>query len=310
MARLNKWQLELQRLNVKQNDKIAKELRKMYVEALREVQAKLKDYYAEVGALGDKVPYWQHLRLGKYKQLEQQLVDLLNASGDKINHKVLDFIDAKFEQGYNELFYQIEQTKGVSVTFNQLNTNYIRSLTLEPVEGLRLDKLLWGNTEQVAKKATKILRNGLTQGVSYSDLAKQLATATDSDYKQCMRLVRTEGGRAYSNGKLEGYKETKKLGIEVKKMWVAALDSRTRSSHQHLDGKIVEADQEFVSKDGYKAKAPCLFHVAKEDINCRCAIVDVIGDLPPTIRRAKGTEKPIQYKNYLEWEKSKNEKSE
>lgn len=309
MAKLNKFQLELQRLNAKQNDKIAKELKKMYLNTLKDVQAKLKDYYAEIGVLGDKVPYWQHLRLGKYKQLEQEIVDILNSSGDTINYKVLDFIEAKFEQGYNELFYQIEQTKGISFNFNRLDRSYIRSFITQPINEFQLDKHLWGNTNKVAKKATKILRNGLTQGVSYSDLAKQLAQSTDSDYKDCMRLVRTESGRAYSHGKLEGYEETKRLGIEMKKMWVSALDSRTRSSHQHLDGKIIGVDEEFISKDGYKAKAPCLFLVPKEDINCRCSIVDIVGGLPPMMRRVKRIEKPIQYKNYKEWEKSQNEES-
>lgn len=37
---------------------------------------------------------------------------------------------------------------------------------------------------------------------------------------------------------------------------MSALDARTRNSHRHLDGQIVDVEDHFTSPEGNKAKGP------------------------------------------------------
>lgn len=57
---------------------------------------------------------------------------------------------------------------------------------------------------------------------------------------------------------------------------LAALDSRTRGSHRHLDGETVKLDAEFSNGLKYPGDPD---GPASEVYNCRCTLVPVIGDV-------------------------------
>ena len=93
-------------------------------------------------------------------------------------------------------------------------------------------------------------------------------------------------------------------------MWVSNLDSTTRARHQHLDGQKVDYDDYFES-GGEKALGPGLFSSAKEVINWRCKVVNVVEGYDPPRRRASVYDKGIKtgtklvpYTNYKEWKKA------
>jgi hypothetical protein len=104
-----------------------------------------------------------------------------------------------------------------------------------------------------------------------------------------MRVVRTEAGRCWSEGAEKSHEAAIEAGLDVKKRWSAALDSRTRLSHARLDGTYADKDGLFWIS-GSSAPQPRQFGVAAEDINCRCAVYDVLEGLEPSMRRIRDLE--------------------
>ena len=88
-----------------------------------------------------------------------------------------------------------------------------------------------------------------------------------------VRTARTAVTGAQNAGRMDSYVAAEKMGIKVRKEWLATLDGRTRHSHAMLDGKVVDKDKKF--ENG------CMFPgdpngPASEVYNCRCALIAAV----------------------------------
>ena len=96
------------------------------------------------------------------------------------------------------------------------------------------------------KKILEQITSGILQGEGTMTIAKNLRTAIPGMSKSSsIRTARTAITSAQNGGRQESYEKAAKMGIDVKKVWVATKDSRTRKSHQRMDGKKVSWDGKF-----------------------------------------------------------------
>ena len=182
-----------------------------------------------------------------------------------------------------------------------LPEGYIAELINTPVAGKRLSTRLYTNQSKLAQEATNALLQGAFRGEGYSKVAKRVGELTEANYKQALRIARTEGGRVQSTAKQRAYQEAKDKGIDIKKRWLSTLDKKTRHTHQSLDGQTVEIEEEFVSDSGAKAMGPRMFGKPQEDINCRCTTITIVNGIEPELRKDIETKEIIKYNNYNEW---------
>lgn len=157
-------------------------------------------------------------------------------------------------------------------------------------QGFTLVTSVTGNLRNVI---LKIIANATTQAVEQGlgiEETKRLIFEQLSEFKESKlseyiaeRIVRTEINRAANIGHMKGAEKHK---FQVLKMWIAAMDERTRRfprdnfSHVALDGQTRELDEPFrqIGKNGQEAiamqpgdaNAPAGF-----TINCRCTIAFV-----------------------------------
>ena len=85
-----------------------------------------------------------------------------------------------------------------------------------------------------------------------------------------IRTARTAVTGAQNAGRMDSYVAAEKMGVKVRKEWLATIDGRTRHSHAMLDGKVVDKDKKF--ENG------CMFPgdpngAPEETYNCRCTMV-------------------------------------
>lgn len=139
--------------------------------------------------------------------------------------------------------------------------SYIQNIVLQRVSKINLfSKLILG----------KILTKSFDDGLSIPDTVKQVRGVFGSWSKwRAKRIARTEVVSASNYGSIQGAKQT---GLGLKKFWIATFDSRVRKTHKKAHGQTVGMDEKF--KVG---KAELDFPgdprgLAKEVINCRCAI--------------------------------------
>lgn len=300
MQQLDKWNRELEQLSNKEYKNMDNELFGYYKQALKDIKVEIKAYIEnyEVLSFSKKLEVEQQLKIAK------RIDEILWNLNDEVNPRINRHVAEEAKQGYYGTWYALEGNENIQLDFPVLNESYIERLLEKKVAGKTLSKRLYDNRDQLAERVTTALFNGAVKGKGYAKVAKEIGELTEANYKQALRIARTEGGRAQSTSKQKAYVDAKNKGIALEKRWLATLDKKTRHQHQQLDGQTVDVEEQF-NFNGNLADGPRLFGVAGLDINCRCTTISVVNGMAPDLRRDEDSKENIDYKNYQEWYNNK-----
>jgi SPP1 gp7 family putative phage head morphogenesis protein len=298
---LSKWEKEVRRLSINRFKETDNVLFNHYKDALREMKVELKRYIDTYEELSFSKRLEAERQIQVANRIDEILIDLNKWSESDIRKSIEQ--EANF--GYYGSWYELEGAENIQLDFAMLPENYIEELTNKPVAGKRLSTRLYDYRNQLAERTTTALIDGAAKGRGYRKIAKEIGELTEANYKQALRIARTEGGRAQSTAKQRAYKEAQDKGVEIEKQWMSVLDDRTRHNHQILDGQTVDIEEEFTSPSGAKAQGPRLFGNAGDDINCRCTTITIVNGLSPELRRDNETGEVIPFQTYTEWAENK-----
>ena len=154
----------------------------------------------------------------------------------------------------------------------------IRAAVQNPIAGLTLDKRLERNRAQIIYDIKKNIAIGLTQGDSYTTVAKRIAKSVNNDYTKAMLITRTETHRVREQGFEDSGRAAQNdlvgTGYVLSKTWQSMQDSSVRhtgdANHVKMDGVTVLADEDFELVGGVKAPCPGMSGTPQNDCNCRC----------------------------------------
>ena len=313
------------------DEKLAKELKKIYGQAQKELTATLKEFTdkfqkelaekQEAVVNGemthDQLVAWINSQAQMKKILEEKIDQcagvLLNA-----NQKAMGMINGEtlhvFAENANWQTYQLTQNTKVNLMFSVYDESAVKRLIKEKPE-LLPRKTVNGKKDKAWNQ--KILANAVTQaiiqGESIPKLAGRIAAQTgETNRKAMLRYARTAMTSAQNGGRIEMLQMAKGMGIKVKKRWLATMDGNTRDAHAKLDGQTVDVDEPFHSElgdimfpgdTGSKGSVPANLY------NCRCTLVYEYEDFPndPTdnMRRDNETGQLITDMDYGEWKAAK-----
>ncbi|HAP5496894.1 TPA: NAD(+)--arginine ADP-ribosyltransferase [Enterococcus faecalis] len=296
MTQLNKWQKELQALQKANYQKTDNQLFNVYRQSLIDIKKRLKVYTENAESLS----FSTRLEVERLFSVADEINAILQLNSPKIEKTIKDYSAKQAEQGYYGLWYTLEQSQNIALSMPLINHDYIMNLVNAPVAGKRLSKRLYKYRDELAQNVTNNIITGLFEGKSYAEIARWINEETEASYKQALRIARTEAGRTQSVTTQKGYEEAKELGINIKKKWLATIDKHTRRTHQELDGKEVDVDEEFTIR-GHSAKGPRMFGIASEDVNCRCTTIEVVDDISPELRKDNESKEMSEFKSYDEW---------
>lgn len=309
MAKMTKIQKELAKLSLTADKRVEKRLKQIFQKTLTRLGKEVDDLLSHE----EEVKFWRLFRASQLQGMQNQLNDILYDHYQELNDDSYAYLKLKEQLGWDEAFYQANNKYGIA--FDRVNYNQAYALATYDDNELanRLSNHLYNNTNQLAKNVVEKLDNTLVMGTSSAKIANELKRDVkqvlqkelNSEYQKAIRIVRTENTRIQAKAKQASMEHVENLGIEVKKMWVASLDSRTRSQHGALDGKKIGVHEQFVV-DGHRADCPGDFGVAHLDINCRCAIVTVVEGYEPKTRKDNITKENVKYNTYEDWKQSMN----
>lgn len=295
-AKAAKAQAEAQvELLEKQAQALSQKLRTVYADAVASMTAKMEKQLAEFEkakakwqadvAAGKKTAKqyqaWlkdQSLDNDHVKALKRSLAQDLTAADKMAIAYVNDMPAGVYAEGMNFATYEIEHGAKADLSFTLYDKNTVMELVAnEPdlLPQIQLDEgkdLAWNQ-----KHITSAVTQGVLRGQSIPQLAASIAGIAGMDQRAAMRSARTAMTSAHNLGKLKGYGNATKMGIDVQKRWLAALDRRTRAGHRHLDGETVKLNEEFSNGLKYPGDPD---GAGSEVYNCRCTMVPVIGDVP------------------------------
>lgn len=181
--------------------------------------------------------------------------DLTNT--DKIAMKMVNqALPDVYALNMNYGTYSIEKDSKINTSFTLYNHAAVERLIkdnpkLLPNPKVDIPKDLRWNQQHIQSAITQ----GILQGKSIPEIAKNLQSVTGMDERAAIRNARTAMTGAQNAGRLDSMKRAAARGIGVKKGWLSTLDNVTRDSHVDLDGEVQEIDRPFSNGLMYPADA-------------------------------------------------------
>lgn len=297
---LDKWNKELETLSNRRYKKMDGVLYNYYKDTLRQLKFEVQDYLGHY----DELSFSKRLEVENQLKMTRRIDEILVELSGKATQTITEYVTEELQQGYYGTWYALEGAENLQIDFGMLPERYIEQLVHKPVNRRVFSRRLYYHRTDLAERVTSALLDGAVRGVGYAKVAKQIGELTEANYKQSLRIARTEGGRVQSSAKQKSYEDAEAMGIKLEKQWMSTLDEKTRTSHQVIDGQRVKINEKF-TVDGEQADGPRLFGVAGLDINCRCTTIPVVNDIVPEFRVDNTTGEHIKYTNYQDWADAK-----
>ena len=322
------------KLTDKELAKLERRIAKLYREAGKELQATIDAYFEqfkkrdeEMKALIGTVQNGKEWTEADYKQWRLNQIgrgERYQAMRDKVAHRVTDanavavsyINDATpgiYSLNRNYSAYTIEQVAG-NVGFDLWDEQTVKRLMVEqpdlmpyypPKRALKRGIDLAYGKKQITASVTSSILQGKSIKHMADDLQKRITTMSRDS---AIRTARTAVTGAQNAGRMDSYAAAEKMGIKLKKRWLATLDARTRHSHAMLDGEQVAQDKKFSNGCRFPGdpQGP-----PWEIYNCRCTLISAVEgvDTSTAKRRARnadtGQKEVISNMSYAEWERQK-----
>jgi SPP1 gp7 family putative phage head morphogenesis protein len=268
-------------------NELEKKIHKEYAQASKEMGEKVDAYFAKFEKQNAKMEQavnqgrmsakdyneWRLRKMAtgkRYIAMRNTLAkDLTNT--DKIAMKIVNqALPDVYALNMNYGTYAIEKDSKINTSFTLYNHAAVERLIkdnpkLLPSPKVDIPKDLRWNQQHIQSAITQ----GILQGKSIPQIAKNLQNVTGMDERAAIRNARTAMTGAQNAGRLDSMKRAAARGIGVKKGWLSTLDNVTRDSHVDLDGEVQEIDRPFSNGLMYPADAS---GAPAEVYNCRCRL--------------------------------------
>lgn len=253
----------------------------------------------------------QMLRGERYTALRDSLAERMTKANEVAAAYINDATPSIYSLNRNYAAYTIERVAG-NVSFTLYDEQTVKRLidkrpSLMPyypqkravARGIDLE---WGKKQIRAQITSSIL-----QGESIPDIAKHLMQRIPEMNKaSAVRTARTAVTSAQNGGRLASYQQADKMGIKVRKRWIATKDGRTRRDHRRMDGETVDWDKKFSNGLQYPGDSS---GKPEEVYNCRCSMrTEVPKSLQAEPRQMRvrdpktGRNVLVNEMTYAEWE--------
>lgn len=252
-------------------------LLKAYREALRGIKSDIASMYEKYG---DTVTYKDMVSYQRLSNLETRIKENIKELTKGNQNTIKGALTTFAEETYSSTGEAYSQALGTNLAFGVMDKKVVEAMIINPLDRITWSERLAAHSEVYSIQIKQELARGLIQGEGYAKIAAKITEKTKLSAEKTIRIVRTEGHRVQSTARLVATDNVagaaERLGYTMVRVWVAAKDDRTRSSHAEMDGKEADDDGQFTLPDGVRCDAPGLTGVAEHDINCRCTVITEI----------------------------------
>ena len=281
---MNKRQKLVQKQFLNNEEAVIKRLKQVYNQAQKDIEKKAKALQDDINRLDtlaklsvDADEKEKLLSMKQSKIYQKQYQDAMKTQIGSIldNMQVEEFKTASeylqkcYEDGFIGTMYDL-QGQGIPLCFPLDQEAMVRAVQLDSKISQGLYSRLGEDVALLKKKITAQVSRGIATGMSFQQVAQQLAGYTNIGYNNAIRIARTEGHRIQVQGTMDACYKAKDKGADIVKQWDSTLDDRTRESHQAVDGEIRELDKPFSNGLMFPGDPS---GGAAEVINCRCALL-------------------------------------
>lgn len=333
MATRNRKPDEGHRLTDIELAKLERRISSVYGDAEKELQKTIDDYFESfakrdkemqdlIGTIQNGKEWtqadyqqWRLAQIGRgerFKALRDKVAQRYTQANETAVSYVNDATPGIYSLNRNYAAYTIESVAG-DVGFDLWDEQTVKRLMVEqpdlmpyypPKRALKRGIDLAYGKKQITASVTSSILQGKSIKHMADDLQKRITTMSRDS---AIRTARTAVTGAQNAGRMDSYAAAEKMGIKLRREWVATLDNRTRHAHAMLDGQQADIDKPF-KVDGYEIMFPGDTSAPGYLVyNCRCTTVAVVDgvDTSSAQRRARnpatGQTEVISNMTYAEW---------
>lgn len=282
---MNKWDREVQQSLLNSEVGALSALEKQYKAALADINKKIKEFQAEIELLDsalnqagmDEATRALLKSRQQSKIYQKQFQEAMKAQVGGILDKMQgdqystleSYLKGCYKDSYTGTVYSLAQ-QGLPVITPINQESVVRAVLLDSKVSNGLYSGLGVNVGKLKKTITQEISRGIASGLSYRDIARNIANTSGSGYSNAKRIAITEGHRIQNTAARDAAEEAQAHGADLVKQWDATLDGATRPSHRMVDGEIRETDEKFSNGLMYPGDPS---GAAGEVIHCRCALL-------------------------------------
>lgn len=281
---MNKRQKLVQEAFLDNEEAVIKSLKEIYNTSLEDITAKSKVLQDEINSIaaqieltddeGEKAVLKSMEQSKIYqKQYQDALKKQINSVLDNMQVEefktVSDYLKTCYEDGFVGTMYDL-QGQGIPLAFPLDQEAMVRAVQLDSKISEGLYTRLGEDVAVLKKKITAQVSRGISTGMTFKQVAQQLAGYTNIGFNNAVRIARTEGHRIQCQGTMDACYKAKDKGADIVKQWDSTLDAKTRESHVMVDGEVKELDEKFSNGLMFPGDPS---GGAAEVCNCRCALL-------------------------------------
>ena len=265
-------------------DRVIRRLQAVYNQALKDITQKANALQEEIYKIQDKYNSIEDEQeretlksMERSKVYQKQYQDALKAQVnsilDKMHRKEFKTVNKYLNDCYDKAFtgnMYVLHGEGIPLIVPIDQEKVVRAVQVNSKISKGLYSRLGEDVDLLKRKITAQISRGVATGMSYSQMAQQLAGYTKTGYNNAVRITRTEGHRIQQKSTMDACYAARERGADVVKQWDATMDANTRESHQMVDGEIRELDEKFSNGLMYPGDPS---GSAAEVINCSCVLL-------------------------------------
>lgn len=262
---MNARQKEVMQSQLNDEKAVLKALENNYKDALEEINSKIELLMARQDADMQHVIYQKQYQEALKTQI-QAILETLQANEFET---LSEYLAKSYEEGFLGTMYDMHG-QGIPLVFPIDQAQVLDAIQTETKLSTDLYSAMGKDIKDLQKKIAGEISRGLTTGMMYSEISRNIASWARIPKNNAMRIARTEAHRIQCKAAYDAQYKAKSKGADIVKQWDATLDGKTRDSHRAIDGEVKELDEKFSNGLEYPGDTS---GAAAEVINCRCALL-------------------------------------
>lgn len=267
MITIKKHDKEILQATIDSEKAVIEQLKKAYEQALKDINDQLAGLMSRADSDRQYVVYQKEYQ----KALQAQISGILDQLNAKEFDSVADYLNECYKDGFISVLYSLNN-QGIPLIMPIDQQRVVQAVQLDSKISKGLYTRLGEDIKSLKKTISRQISRGLAGGMSYGEIARNIANSSRTGYNNAIRISRTEGNRIQNTAAMDAARKSKELGCDTKKQWLATLDGDTRKSHAQVDGEIKDLDEPFSNGLMYPGDPDGR---AAEVVNCRCALAEV-----------------------------------
>lgn len=260
---MNKYEKEVIQAQLNNEKEVLKNLKMNYARALNDINDKIANLMGRDDADMSHVIY----QVEYQKNLKLQIQTVLELLQSNNFETVSQYLTQAYEDGFIGAMYNL-QHQGIPMIIPINQKDIVTAIQTESKLSTNLYAAF--DMKKLNSQISGEISRGLSTGLMYSDIARNVSGYAGISRNSAMRIARTEGHRIQTKASMDACKKAESKGADIVKQWDASLDDKTRDSHRLVNREIRELDEPFSNGLMYPSDPS---GDASEVINCRCALL-------------------------------------